>query len=126
MADGIFPNLVSATRDSNLVTNPIFVRLTDGTNNFPAGGGTEALALRVTIANDSTGLLSIDDNGGSITVDGTVAATQSGTWVLGANSGVDIGDVTINNAAGAAAVNIQDGGNSITIDGTVTADTNFD
>jgi hypothetical protein len=38
---------------------------------------------------------------------------------LGANSGVDIGDVTINNAAGAAAVNIQDGGNSITVDGTV-------
>jgi hypothetical protein len=39
---------------------------------------------------------------------------------LGANSGVDIGDVTINNAAGAAAVNIQDGGNSITVDGPLT------
>lgn len=38
---------------------------------------------------------------------------------LGANSGVDIGDVTINNAAGASAVNIQDGGNSITVDGSV-------
>jgi hypothetical protein len=38
-----------------------------------------------------------------------------------ANSGVDIGDVTINNAAGAAAVNIQDGGNTITVDGTVSA-----
>lgn len=36
---------------------------------------------------------------GSTTVTGTVAATQSGTWVLGANSGVDIGDVTINNAS---------------------------
>jgi hypothetical protein len=32
---------------------------------------------------------------------------------------VDIGDVTVNNGAGAAAVNIQDGGNSITVDGTV-------
>jgi len=39
--------------------------------------------------------------------------------ILGENSGVDIGDVTINNAAGASAVNIQDGGNSITVDGTV-------
>lgn len=39
------------------------------------GGGTEATAQRVTIASDSTGVLSIDDNGGSITVDGTVAAT---------------------------------------------------
>ena len=38
---------------------------------------------------------------------------------LAANSGVDIGDVTINNAAGGSAVNIQDGGNSITVDGTV-------
>lgn len=71
---------------------------------------------------DDGGLtLSIDDGAGSITVDGTVAATQSGTWTLGANSGVDIGDVTINNASGGSAVNIQDGGNSITIDGTVTA-----
>lgn len=46
----------------------------------------------------------------------TNACTQSGTWILGANSGVDIGDVTINNSSGASAVNIQDGGNSITID----------
>lgn len=47
------------------------------------GGGTEATALRVTIASDSTGLISVDDNGGSLTVDGTVAATQSGTWNIG-------------------------------------------
>lgn len=33
-----------------------------------------------------------------------------------AQPGVDIGDVTINNAGGASAVNIQDGGNSITVD----------
>lgn len=44
------------------------------------GGGTEATALRVTVASDSTGVLSVDDNGSSLTVDGTVAATQSGTW----------------------------------------------
>jgi hypothetical protein len=40
---------------------------------------------------------------------------------LSANSGVDIGDVTVDNAAGAAAVNIQDGGNTITVDGIVAA-----
>lgn len=34
-------------------------------------------------------------------------------------SGTDIGDVTINNASGASAVNIQDGGNSITVDGSI-------
>ena len=46
-----------------------------------AGGGTEAAALRVTMANDSTGLLSVDDNGGSLTVDaptGTPVNVQIG------------------------------------------------
>lgn len=41
----------------------------------PIGTGLEATAVRVTLATDSTGLVSIDDNGGSITVDGTVAVT---------------------------------------------------
>lgn len=86
----------------------------------------------VTIDNGAgAAAVNIQDGGNSITVDGTiaatqsgvwtVAATQSGSWILTANSGVDIGDVTINNAAGAAAVNIQDGGNSITVDGTIAA-----
>jgi len=43
------------------------------------GGGTEAAALRVTIANDSTGVVSIDDGGGALTVDGTVTANLSAT-----------------------------------------------
>jgi hypothetical protein len=46
------------------------------------GGGVEATALRVTIASDSTGLLSVDDNGGSLTVD-------TGTLVDGAAGGTD-------------------------------------
>lgn len=48
-------------------------------------------------------------------------ATQTTLAAMNAKmvSGTDIGDVTINNAAGASAVNIQDGGNSITVDGTV-------
>lgn len=43
------------------------------------GGGTEAAAQRVTIANDSTGVLSIDDNAGSLTVDnaGTFAVQDA-------------------------------------------------
>lgn len=46
--------------------------------------------------------------------------TGAATLAAQTQPGVDIGDVTVNNAAGAAAVNIQDGGNSITVDGTVT------
>jgi hypothetical protein len=72
------------------------------------GGGAEATALRVTIANDSTGLLSIDDNGGSITVDGTVSTTPGnaaeGTAIADydvsaatAQSGTDNHDYTVAN-----------------------------
>jgi len=43
------------------------------------GGGTQATALRVTIASDSSGVVSIDDNSGSLTVDGTVTANLSAT-----------------------------------------------
>ncbi len=60
----------------------------DTSNLSVVGGGTEAAAIRVTIANNSTGLLSVDDNGstlsiddggGIITVDGTVAVTGVST-----------------------------------------------
>lgn len=44
------------------------------------GGGTEATALRVTIANNSTGLVSIDDNGDSLTIDNPIlSVTGNGT-----------------------------------------------
>lgn len=74
-----------------------------------------AAPLQVTLANTGA-------NATAVKVDGS-AVTQpvSGTVTASAQPGVDIGDVTINNAAGASAVNIQDGGNSITVDGTVAA-----
>ena len=78
------------------------------------GGGVEATAQRVTIASDSTGVLSVDDNGGSLTIDGSLTAVTTVTTVsavteitnalpagtnaigkLAANSGVDIGDVDV-------------------------------
>lgn len=61
--------------------------------------------------------LGATDNGVLDTIDG-VLDTINAKLV----TGTDIGDVTINNSTGAAAVNIQDGGNTITVDGTVTAD----
>lgn len=77
--DGTWTVELGAT--DNAVLDAIAASLVDIETNtdFGAvvGGGTEATALRVTIANDSTGVLSIDDNGGSITVDGTVATTPS-------------------------------------------------
>ena len=44
------------------------------------GGGLEATALRVTLASDSTGVLSVDDGGGSLTVDGTPCPDQTVPW----------------------------------------------
>jgi hypothetical protein len=71
-----------------------------------AGGGTEATALRVTIASDSTGLVSVDDNASSLTVDnaGTFVTQENGAALTalqlidnlvlaadGASSGTDAG-----------------------------------
>ena len=71
------------------------VKLVDGTADsstaIASGGGVEAGALRVTIASDSTGVVSIDDNGGAITVDGTVAVTNAGiTTIAGAVAGTEM------------------------------------
>ena len=45
-----------------------------------SGGGVEASAIRVTVASDSTGVLSVDDNGSALTVDnaGTFATQVDG------------------------------------------------
>jgi hypothetical protein len=66
----------------------------DGTaGDAPVGGGVEAESLRVTIANDSTGVLSVDDNGGSLTVDnGGTFAVQVSSIAAGTNN---IGDVDV-------------------------------
>jgi hypothetical protein len=82
---------------------------------------------------NATGHVNIADGGNSITVDAptgtpvaveigdgtdTVLVTAAGEMnvIATAQAGVDIGDVTVNNGAGGAAVNIQDGGNSLTVD----------
>lgn len=68
------------------------------------GGGTEATALRVTVATDSTGVLSVDDNGGSLTVDGTVAV--SGTVTVGSHAVTNAGTFAVQES-GAALTALQ-------------------
>ena len=76
--DGTVTANLSAT--DNAVLDQIELNTSYGDS---IGGGTEAAALRVTLANDSTGLISIDDNGGSITIDGTVTANAgTGTFTV--------------------------------------------
>lgn len=101
-----------------------------------------AIAVTGTFTPSGTQTVAISQTGTNNDVDATItnatlAVTQSGTWnvtnvsgtvslptgaatsALQTQPGVDIGDVTINNAAGVSAVNIQDGGNAITVDGAV-------
>lgn len=54
--------------------------LTHVSDSVKVGDGTDFLAV------NSDGSINITDNGGSITVDGTVAATQSGSWTVAVSS----------------------------------------
>lgn len=76
-----------------------------------------------TSANQTTGNTSLATIAGAVSgtemqvdVISSALPTGAATAALQTQPGVDIGDVTVNNASGAAAVNIQDGGNSITVD----------
>lgn len=129
VVDGVLVNLGA----NNDVTVTGSITANAGTNL-----NTSALALETTATSIKNAVETIDNAiAGSemqvdvitmptVTVQATNLDTRDLTFVadkvdasgsiLGANSGVDIGDVTVNNAAGASAVNIQDGGNSLTVD----------
>jgi len=102
------------------------VRLGDGTSFFTSTSENGDIALDVHISNTEIAVTQGSDSPWAVEatdldIRNLVFATDkvdaSGS-TLGANDGVDIGDVTVNNAGGASAVNIQDGGNSITVDAT--------
>lgn len=57
--------------DTSTLAGIDFATGTDVASLAVVGGGAEATALRVTLANDSTGVVTVDDGGGSLTVDGT-------------------------------------------------------
>ena len=92
--------------------------------------------LRVTLASDSTGVLSVDDNGGSLTVDGTVTADLGATdnavldqievntsYGDSVGGGVEAGVLRVTVASDSSGVlSVDDNGASLTVDGTVTAD----
>lgn len=111
------------------------IKLIDATAASVNPTGVAANPLQVSLANSGANATAVKVDGSAVTqpVSGTFfQATQpvsaaalplptgAATAALQTQPGVDIGDVTINNAAGAAAVNIQDGGNSITVDGPLT------
>lgn len=78
------------------------------------GSGTEAAAMRVTIATDSTGVLSVDDNGGTLTVDNAQLS------VVGSGTEATALRVTIASDS-TGVLSVDDNGGALTVDGTVTA-----
>lgn len=90
---------VDGTVTANLgATDNAVLDQIDNNTDFGAqtGGGTEANALRVTIANDSTGVISVDDNGSSLSIDdGGNIITVDGTVSVG-NTVTVAGTVTAN------------------------------
>jgi len=94
------------------------VKLVDGTLDsstaIASGGGVESGALRVTVASDSTGVLSVDDNGASLTVDNAALSVTGG--------GVEASALRVTIASDSTGVvSVDDNGGSLTVDGTVTA-----
>lgn len=96
--------------------------LSHSQDSIKVGDGTDFLAV------NTDGSVNITDNGGSITVDASnldirdLAFATDKVDVSGSTVALDaptlaaLESITVQNGAGAAAVNIQDGGNSITVD----------
>lgn len=83
--DGVEGLLTTIDADTSALAAVDYATGADVASLAVVGGGTEATALRVTLASDSTGVVSVDDNGGSLTVDGTVAV--SGAVAVTDNAG---------------------------------------
>jgi len=88
-----------------------------------ADGNFATLVSKDTSLNSSTNPISTRLTDGTEEIE--VTASGELNVIATAQPGIDIGDVTVNNASGASAVNIQDGGNVISIDdagGSLTVD----
>ena len=134
MADSAFKTQISKDENANLVTNSIFVSLTDGTNGVTVTGNkldvNATVTLETAYVDDSAFAIGVDKvNAQGFLADETatdsvdegdigiarmtldrrmiVAADQQGTWNIG----------TVTTLTGITNdVNIADGGNSITVD----------
>jgi hypothetical protein len=125
MADNV---AITAGSGTNIATDDVAgthfqrMKLVDGTLDsttaIASGGGVESAALRVTIASDSTGVLSVDDNGSSLTVDGTVTANAgTGSFTVAQATAGNLNATVVQATAASllATVNNRDGaGNALT------------
>jgi len=104
--------ITGALTDAQLRASPVPVSGTVTANIGTISG----ISTEATLSALNAKVTAVDT--GAVVVSSSALPTGAATAALQTQPGVDIGDVTVNNAAGASAVNIQDGGNSITVDGT--------
>lgn len=91
--DSIDGKLTTIDADTSTLAAVDFATGADVASLGVTGGGVEATALRVTIASDSTGVLSVDDGGGALTVDGAVTVSGTVTADLGATDNAVLDDI---------------------------------
>lgn len=117
MADGVFATKVSPTNDDNLLTNPFFVKLTDGTTAVTLTGS----SLNVNVTGGATGGTQYAEDSAAVSGDMGNVALVVRKDTIGSNVSTD-GDYAtlLQDANGRLYTQIHDGGNSITVDGTVT------
>jgi hypothetical protein len=104
MADGHFPTLVSATRDANAATNPLFTSLTDGTTAATFTGS----SLNVNITGGSSSATEYAEDSAAVSGDLGIQALAVRQDTLAASTSAD-GDYTPlkSNAAGALYVSVS-------------------
>ena len=124
--DGDAVGVTGTALDVNIASGSASIDIGDvdlfldgGTALVGGNGAATSGTLRVTIASDTTGVLSIDDNGGSITIDGTVTANAGSGTLAVSNAGLTELAAAINSSK--VDVNISSGGFDGTVSGTVTA-----
>lgn len=109
-------------------TNALLVKVVNpsgggggGDVNLAEYGGVAVGATNALHVQPGTGaVFPVSDNGGSLTVDGTVAATQgTSPWVVGDGGGSLTVDGTVTANQGTSPWVVGDGGGSLTVDGTL-------
>ena len=122
MADGHFPQLVSATRDANASTNPIFVRLTDGTTNASFTGS----SLNVNITGGASSGTEYAEDSAHVSGDlGTLAlVVRQDTLAASTDTDGDYAALKVN-AAGALYVSISNASIAVTATDLDIRDLNF-
>lgn len=120
----LLPALAAAQSQTTSGEDKMMCRVHDGTDVMlvAADGSIGVTGTFWQATQPVSGTVTVTDGAGALNtiVDSSALPTGAAT---AANQLPDGHNVTVDNAAGASAVNIQDGGNSITVDGTVTVGT---